>query len=546
MSNPSCYYVELGPDSLQGLGGDAGLELPLERQADGRLTAACRERVALRLQGWLRHSPWQPRPRIFCALGARGISLRRLTLPSAAKDELTRLLLLQIESEFPLPPAELAWGYRKIGATPRPNGANGSQELLVAALKRETLQDAAGLFAQCGASPVFVLAAVARSHLCPRPPSAYAILDLRERTAEWAAFDDGVPSTVRVFPWGAKDLAAELRGAATPPGQGSGQPDDQPETSGETALAALARCLEGQTASRKLYLTCNLPAGAEIAAQLAQALRGLADGEVVKLTPGEGRSAAILGLRQAIEREGLWPAPVLELKPVNGRRTTLPPSPRKWAALAAALAIGALLMPYAEALLLKPRLAKSLAGLEAEKLKLATVDRELEFLQYLKQNQPPYFDTIYFLAKSAPPGARFDMLTMSRRGEFSLRGSLKDAQQIADFRAKLVDSGCFTNAAVEEQSPGRQKLNLRMTAQWKAAGAPEALAAALAREPEKTKPGGKGPPAAAGAAAAASPVPQLPASDSVAPKSAPRAASPDSQPREPGATPVSAPETRHS
>ena len=58
---------------------------------------------------------------------------------------------------------------------------------------------------------------------------------------------------------------------------------------------------------------------------------------------------------------------------------------------------------------------------------------------------------------------------MNRRGEISLRGSMQDAQQVTDFRAKLMDSGFFDRVTVEEQvpTPDRQKVNVRITAQWK-------------------------------------------------------------------------------
>jgi hypothetical protein len=58
---------------------------------------------------------------------------------------------------------------------------------------------------------------------------------------------------------------------------------------------------------------------------------------------------------------------------------------------------------------------------------------------------------------------------MNRRGEVSLRGSLRDGQQVTDFRAKLMDTGFFERVSVEEQvpTPDRQKVNIRITAQWK-------------------------------------------------------------------------------
>ena len=109
--NSTCAYLEIGQSSLKALRGEAGLELPLERLPNGRLSEACQEKLILTLQGFLKQELWQPRLKAWCAVGARGVSLRRLTLPPVTKESLRQLLLLQIESEFPLPPEALAWGY---------------------------------------------------------------------------------------------------------------------------------------------------------------------------------------------------------------------------------------------------------------------------------------------------------------------------------------------------------------------------------------------------------------------------------------------------
>jgi hypothetical protein len=486
LMNLPCYYLEIGQESLKALGGEAGLELPLERQADGRLTAGCRERVTQRLQAFLKKRPWQPRVRVVCALGARGVALRRLSLPASTREEVPRLLSLQIESEFPLPPEELAWGYGTIRqGQPASNAPNGKQSFLLAAVKREALEDYLGIFAACGANPVFTLAALARSHVCPHTPAAYAVLDLGQRSSELAIFQDGLPTAVRVLPWGGQDLAQTPVKAATGPALGvssNGQGASGASAAAESALACLARSLDGPLAVRKIYITGAIAWRPDIASHLTAALDNGAECEAVKLAPGEGRSAAVLGLRQAIEGDGGWPALVLETKAADGRARVTRPAPLRWTVLAAVLALAALAAPYAEALLLKSRLAGKLAAMKQEKGKLGTVDRELEFLRYLKQNQPAYLDVLFIMARAAPPGARFDTLSMNRRGELSLRGSIKDSQQLADFRSKLLDTGCFTNVVVEEQTPtpDRQKLVLRMSAQWDAAGGREGLAAALA------------------------------------------------------------------
>jgi hypothetical protein len=124
---------------------------------------------------------------------------------------------------------------------------------------------------------------------------------------------------------------------------------------------------------------------------------------------------------------------------------------------------------YAEALFQKPRLSRKLAEVSTYKNKLPKVDKELSFLQFLKTNQPAYLDAISIIAGSAAPGTRVDSLSINRRGDLSLRGTMQNSQQITDFRSKLIDSGFFATVAVEEQtpSPDRQRVVVRISAQCK-------------------------------------------------------------------------------
>ena len=59
---------------------------------------------------------------------------------------------------------------------------------------------------------------------------------------------------------------------------------------------------------------------------------------------------------------------------------------------------------------------------------------------------------------------------MSRHPEISLRLKMPNSQMVTDFRAKLIDSGWFTNVMVEEQamSPDR-RMGVRMTAELRPA-----------------------------------------------------------------------------
>ncbi len=452
--NSTPVYIEISQTSLKALRENAGLELPLERSANGRLTDDCKEKIIAGLQPFLDRKPWQPRANAFCAIGANGVSLRRLALPASAKEEFQRLLRLQIENEFPLPPDELAWGWQPIEA----NNNKASREVLVAAVKKETVEDYANVLSICGVNPVFTVAALTRKSLCPPQLQPYAILELGRSQSELVTFDPGVPVTLRVLPPASDASLAE----------------------------AVRKTLGANWPGRKLFLT---GATDEQAAQLQRQLGSGVACEALKV-------ASILGLKKSVEQNGGSPPLVLQVKArqANGSFNLSAPDVKKWAVRAAALLCALLILPYAEALLLKPFLARKLSALKADKGRLAVIDRELEFLQSLKQTQPPYLDAMYILAKSTPQGGKIDSLTMNRRGDVSLRGSLRDAAQVTDLRTKLIGSGFFANVAVEEQAPtpDRQKLNLRISAQWKSVEARAGLTnGPTADEIEKAKTGGK-------------------------------------------------------
>ena len=492
--NSASVYLEIGQSSLKALKGGAGLELPLERRPNGRLSEACKNTLTLGLQGFLKQELWQPRLRALCAVGARGVSLRRLTLPASTKENLRKLLLLQIESEFPLPPDALAWGYRQLPMADLPGAharhdqpaSNGKQDFLVVAVKKEVIQEYWEILSGCGVTPVFTLAGMARSSLRPQSLGACALLDIGRCHSELMSFDNGVPTAVRILPWGGESLTHAIE-----QGLGIGRdeaeklklrwaqeslPDAEVRRKVQAALEAeldsLVGAINGHWTGQTVYLSGKSARLKELSSQLARRLGAGVNCESLEPPAGEGRSAATVGLKTAAESGGECPPLVIQLTPTNGTAGPARRNSLKWAVVAALLGLGLLAFPYGEALLLKSRLARKLAAIQADKARLTTIDRELDFLRYLKQSQPPYLDALFLLAKAAPQGARFDSLSMNRRGDLSLRGSMKDSQQVVGFRSKLIESGFFANVVVEEQTPtpDRQKVNLRISAQWKPVG----------------------------------------------------------------------------
>ena len=438
--NSPTLFVEISQTSFKALHGDDGLEFTLDRHESGRLTPDCIERLTSSLRVFLKRGPWQLRMRAVCAIGARGVSIRRIVLPACPKDELERLLVLQIEREFPLSPGEMAWGYRLLpgSATPR-NGSPATQELLVVAVKREVIEDYSKILADCGLEPVFTVGALARSALCPSAPASYAVLDVTPSHSELISFENGVPSAIRAFPWGSQEIDRRIAGDGA-----------------DLESLSIPSKLVGQ----KLYFTGSVPV------QMQSRFAGGAEWESIPPAAGEGRSPAILGLRKSADNGS---API-QLRTALDVKQSASPAPWKWAAAALLLGVAALALRYAEVFVHRPGLVRKIAEVKSYREKLPNLDRELGFLQFLQTNQPPYFDPLSAIAGAAPSGTRIDALSMNRRGDVSIRATMRDSQQVTQFRSKMIDSGVFSDIVVEEQNPtpDRQKIIVRMSGHWKA------------------------------------------------------------------------------
>lgn len=504
VSKAGVVYLEVGQSTLRAVRGEEGLELALERLPNGRLSDTCKQSLVQNLQSFLKKEAWRPHARAWVAVSARGVSLRRIALPKTSKENFQQLLLLQIEREFPLAPDELAWGCQAIPqGKAAGNGSPDQDEYLVAAVKQEAIDDYAGLLAACGLNPAFLVGALLRQSLCPPTTRPQILLDIGRHHCELVTFEGGVAKMIRVLPWGGENITRAIEqklGITRTEAEdlklkySLGRPGDlelgqRIQAAVEEALDALASSVNGQK-TEKIYLTGQSVRLRELAPGLTRRLGPGVACEAIDPPMGVGRSVAIQCLRTATERgEGELPL-ILKGQQANGSSALARPAPWKGIALAAALVMGIFALPYLEAIVLKPYLTSKLAGLKADRRKLAMIDAEWGFFQNLKQNSPPYLDAMFLLAKAAPPGARMDSLTMNRRGDLSLRCTMQNSQQVADFRSKLIDSGFFANVSVEEQapSPDRQKLAVRMSAQWKPLSARQALAfGPTAEEIEKAK-----------------------------------------------------------
>ncbi|HEY3864432.1 MAG TPA: pilus assembly protein PilM [Verrucomicrobiae bacterium] len=474
--NSASLFAEIGQGLFQAVLGSDAFSFPLEREENGRLTDLCRQRLVASLRGFLSQKSRAPGRDAVCAIGARGVSLRHLTLPAASEDEFKRVLRLQIESEFPISPDQLAWGIRRIGPPKTPSaGGAPRQEVLVVAVKKEVLEEYAGVFAECGiTSSSFTLAALARAEIYPPPSGSGAVLDIGRVCSELAIFEDGAPASIRVLAWGGENITQAIQQQLSVSRDEAEKLKRSPDAPGpllkaatESALLPLAKMLQSSAAGAQLYLTGK----SALDPQLAPLLSGLLGGAIacrsLEQASAAGPSAALAGLMKPASFPLLLQSGA-EQKPPKPAR----PAVWKWAAAAALLALAAIAFPYAQAMVMKPFLEKRLAALESDRGRLAMIDEEVDFLQFLKQNQPPYLDTIYLLARSAPDGTQVENFQMGRHSDISLRLKFGNTQQVGDFRSKLIDSGWFANVIVEEQAPSPdRRIAVRMTATLKPAEA---------------------------------------------------------------------------
>jgi hypothetical protein len=400
------------------------LDIAIERDATGALTTGAADSVRNALKMFAKNSG---REQAICLLPARGVSIRRISLPAGSRDEIERLLPLQIDAQFPLSSEELAWGYTPLAA--RISSAQGTmKELLVAAVKKDSLQQLREIISSAGFEPVFGVAALTREGVCSHRPEHAALLEIGNNVSELVTFDESGPATLRVVGMGSESASAEpvfttlrLNGSV-----------EKVFVSGKASTIWSAR------------IAPQIPAEA--------------------LPVGNGQSTAIAGLREGLRRGA---EPLFIHAHRESARVQRTPAQWRWAAAACGLLLISIGLKYADPIVRKARITGAIADLEARRAKLPKVDKEAAFLNFIHNNQPNYLDILNALASAAQPGMKLDSLTISRRGELSMRGSAQGGQAPGSLRSKMIDSGYFANVVIDEQTPNpqnQQQVSFRMSA----------------------------------------------------------------------------------
>ena len=446
-------FFEFRESSLHVLAEDQGWDGPIERDEQGHLTPSSIQSLAQTLGGFLHRHTWSAPRQVLCSIPARGVSIRTLGIPISGADETEHMLALQMESQLPVPPEELAWGFLPLTTT---SESDTLKPFLVAAVKKEVLAPYATLFRELQLEPTFTIAAFTRLAACPAPPAPCHLLDVGQTRSELITRDAAGATTLRVIAWGGAELLE---------------------------VSPLIQTLQAQPSPNKLLLTGLEAPLAQLATQLAPILNRPV--VPLDLESGPGRTAANLGAKTQLARAS---GELLRLQtPSAEKPERVSRAEWKWAVAAVLLLFLVLAATYLHPVLQKPRLERQLAELKSYRASLPHIERELSFLEFIKTNQPPYLDTIYLLADSSPRGLKLQSLSIGRRGDLSLRGKASDPDGANQFRAKLVDSGFFSQVVVEEQTPdqNRREVTFRISAEIKPEGQRQPLPAPSAT---KTKP----------------------------------------------------------
>lgn len=481
MSNPfaaSPGFAELQDDTLQVHRDGSTLTFPWPFDASRPPDPSHLQALVKALQPLATRKPWQPRPLLWCALPIRGVALRHLPIPAQAGPERHRLLQLQIEAALPLPPDQLIWNTLESPTPSSPSLPNPLESVNIVALRRSAIEPLARALADAGFVPVFTLACLVRDPT-QLPAFSGTRLDVGPRAIERSDWINGSLDRIRWIPSDASSWFAN------------------PSPSGLIEWSEpLADQLRESPPS--LPLSLSAPPPLDTTDQLLSVSAGFPpelNPDRIRLRPQPSPSAtqlspAILGLRSLMSSPGASPPLRLTLddSPVQEPATRpTSSSSRTWLLRVAVLALALLAFPYAEAFITRPLLRKRLAALQLDRDRLGEIDRRLEFVQHIADNQPPYFDATFVIANAAPQGTRIDSLSMNRRGEVTFSGAVQSPQQVGNLRTQLIDSKFFSRVVVEEQTqpqPGNPRTTFRLTAQWKAAADRESLQLG----PDLTKP----------------------------------------------------------
>lgn len=496
-SRESAAIVDLGHRSLKVLDGERGLELAIERSDDGTLTDASLQRTREELTRFF-GAKGRRGSSVICAVPAAGVSLRGFDLPPVGKTETDQLVALQIEREFPLPPSQMAWGYRVGESANGTTRAAEPRRATVAALRRESLDEVRELFRDI--RPVeFALGALAGWSLCSSRDGLSVLLDLGRDRSELLLVRSDSPVGLRSLAWGGdrvtRAIASALsvdeaeaerlklewsrRGGQADPAHV--ERDGALEGAVTRSLQELERSLTENWQASRARLTARMNGSSGLVGEpglpqqvflsgrtaelpgVARVLEAVFPGvpvESVEVPAGPGHSAVTRGLREQLAGEAGPIVLQLEDEPERATRKTTE-RPIGWWVTAAVLLVGVLVGPY-----LGPILSLDSVTERAEEARAALgssgeIPSKIAFLETIESNQVPAFQVLEAIRRVSSVDLRIDELIITTNGAFELRGQLNDRVGVHALREDLSSMN-FENLTPElAEEDGKVRFEMR-------------------------------------------------------------------------------------
>lgn len=464
--------VDLGHRSLKVLDGERGLELALERSDDGALTDASIQRTREELSRFL--GTKGRRGLVICAIPAAGVSLRGFDLPPVGKTETDQLVALQIEREFPLPPSQMAWGYRVGEAANGTSSIAEPRRATVAALRRESLDEVRELFRDI--RPVeFALGALAGWSLCPSRDGLSVLVDLGRDRSELLLARSESPVGLRSLAWGGDRVTRAIASAlsidaseaerlklewARRGGQADSahlERDGVIEEAVARSLNELERSLAENWQASRARLTARMNGSSGLVGDpglpqqvflsgrtgelpgVTRILENVFPGvpiERVDVSEEPGHSAVTEGLRAQLVGE-IGPI-VLQLadEPERASRKTTE-RPVGWWVAAALLLVGVLIGPYFGPIFSLDSVTERAEEARAALGSSGEIPSKISFLESIDSNQVPAFEVLEAIRRVSSVELRVDELILSGNGVFELRGKLDREESAHALRTDL-------------------------------------------------------------------------------------------------------------
>ena len=475
--------IDLGTDSIKLRSKEAVARIPLSRYDDGGFTEESVEAVRRTVEKMTgkrnvgRRGKARP---AWCALPARGVSLRRWQLPDVSVDERERMLALRVETEFPLPIEQMVWGHASYptstnGSTP-PNAA-GHREVLVAALRADGVRPYRELLEASGLAPRFTLGILEAGRICPRVPGLAAVLDVGAAGSDLLFLRDGRPCAIRSLALGGeqltRDIAEALGVSAEEARSRERSQESLADAEREEVKAAVGRLASRiadwvHDCSRELpqdagglshvFLVGGGARAAGFPSALESALSGVTCERITAVKKADG-SAVLSGLRKRLAQRG---ESDIELRvpqcvESSASRSVDVAAVRRWAAIALLLFVATVVMAYARPIWKLAALEQRIAQMRTELDLLPSRERELGFLQTLQARRVPYFDIVTAIGTLAPPGTHLDTVSLDRTGDVAFRCRVPKNELVNPYRERLATSGWFRDLVLEEQTASKDK-----------------------------------------------------------------------------------------